>query len=616
MELSLLVEREKPRKLVLSPCKRPESGTAYAVGFTNITSNGERVCKVDLIPTPDVTTELYERIVPHVWGCLGLLSVCDGKTALFISTNSLEDFVGVITAISHIGTIHGQKLFRIDRAQFISLSNSLFDGLGYDALSSQSGSEHEYGQPRTFSRSAPQDHPIFEVASLLSDGTFYFAYDWDCTKSLQKMLKSRRPFSWKSCEKSFFWNEFMMKPISRFNKKLPTEMQEYIQTAGIFVVSFQGFAEIKEFSFGANTCAFAVFSRVSCKRAGTRYQSRGIDDDGNVSNFVETETLFAHQEYTFSHIIVRGTVPVFWDQQGFQLGFPRIQLTRTPAATQPAFERHTNNLHESYGLVHIVNLLSQKEGQAELVLSNALDFHIRKYPSVGVLSETTFDIYSICKNGCFERLDTLFHMIGRDLQIFGYFAIDSSNNQLKEQKGIFRVNCLDCLDRTNMVQSYIVKRTVDLFVRNYLLRSDVTYDAGIFHEALNSLWADNGDQLSRIYARSDAIKSSYGRLGKFTLSSFVEDFKNTARRFYSNNFAEKSRQQAIDTFLGKVAGQKAVSIYSPSPDLVEAEMLSRRREYSEFEPILVQLLTWNTNGCIPQGDYDYSLLISPFKGNF
>ena len=34
---------------------------------------------------------------------------------------------------------------------------------------------------------------------------------------------------------------------------------------------------------------FYLLSRRSSRRAGTRYNSRGIDDDGNVSNFVETE---------------------------------------------------------------------------------------------------------------------------------------------------------------------------------------------------------------------------------------------------------------------------------------------------------------------------------------
>jgi hypothetical protein len=34
---------------------------------------------------------------------------------------------------------------------------------------------------------------------------------------------------------------------------------------------------------------FYLISRKSNKKAGTRYNSRGIDDDGNVANFCETE---------------------------------------------------------------------------------------------------------------------------------------------------------------------------------------------------------------------------------------------------------------------------------------------------------------------------------------
>ena len=36
---------------------------------------------------------------------------------------------------------------------------------------------------------------------------------------------------------------------------------------------------------------FIVISRRSRDRAGLRYQRRGIDDDANVANFVETETI-------------------------------------------------------------------------------------------------------------------------------------------------------------------------------------------------------------------------------------------------------------------------------------------------------------------------------------
>lgn len=36
---------------------------------------------------------------------------------------------------------------------------------------------------------------------------------------------------------------------------------------------------------------YVIISRRSRDRAGLRYQRRGIDDDANVANFVETETI-------------------------------------------------------------------------------------------------------------------------------------------------------------------------------------------------------------------------------------------------------------------------------------------------------------------------------------
>jgi len=36
---------------------------------------------------------------------------------------------------------------------------------------------------------------------------------------------------------------------------------------------------------------YTIISRRSRYRAGLRYQRRGVDDDANVANFVETETI-------------------------------------------------------------------------------------------------------------------------------------------------------------------------------------------------------------------------------------------------------------------------------------------------------------------------------------
>ena len=50
-----------------------------------------------------------------------------------------------------------------------------------------------------------------------------------------------------------------------------------------------GSVEIKTVYVGANQVKSVLLSRVSCERAGTRFNVRGVDDEGHVANFVETE---------------------------------------------------------------------------------------------------------------------------------------------------------------------------------------------------------------------------------------------------------------------------------------------------------------------------------------
>ena len=77
--------------------------------------------------------------------------------------------------------------------------------------------------------------------------------------------------------------------------------------------------------------SLTLISRLSCLRAGTRFNSRGIDDDGNVANFVESETIYwaplgnpamessptdRPAGICFSYVQIRGSVPMFWGTSG------------------------------------------------------------------------------------------------------------------------------------------------------------------------------------------------------------------------------------------------------------------------------------------------------------
>jgi len=50
-----------------------------------------------------------------------------------------------------------------------------------------------------------------------------------------------------------------------------------------------GGVEIRTIYAAEKQAKACLISRLSCERAGTRFNVRGVNDDGNVANFVETE---------------------------------------------------------------------------------------------------------------------------------------------------------------------------------------------------------------------------------------------------------------------------------------------------------------------------------------
>lgn len=59
---------------------------------------------------------------------------------------------------------------------------------------------------------------------------------------------------------------------------------------------------------------------------GMRYKRRGVDADGHVANYVETEQLIHVHSHTLSFVQTRGSVPVFWSQAGYRYNpRPRIE---------------------------------------------------------------------------------------------------------------------------------------------------------------------------------------------------------------------------------------------------------------------------------------------------
>lgn len=45
---------------------------------------------------------------------------------------------------------------------------------------------------------------------------------------------------------------------------------------------------------------------------------------------------------------------------------------------------------------------------------------------------------------------------------FSYFLVDAAGMVVTNQEGVFRSNCMDCLDRTNVIQSLLARRSLQV----------------------------------------------------------------------------------------------------------------------------------------------------------
>jgi len=107
----------------------------------------------------------------------------------------------------------------------------------------------------------------------------------------------------------------------------------------------------------------------------------------------------------------------------------------------------------------------------------------------------------------FENVSALIDAVGPEAGAMGFHWRDQ-RGMICNQKSVFRVNCMDCLDRTNVVQTAIGKAVLE----SQLVKLGLSPPYTPIPEQLKSpfmvLWANNGDIISRQYAGTNALKVS------------------------------------------------------------------------------------------------------------
>ena len=130
----------------------------------------------------------------------------------------------------------------------------------------------------------------------------------------------------------------------------------------------------------------------------------------------------------------------------------------------------------------------------------------------------------------FENVSLLLNNVKDRLESFGSTTMQGGKI-LETQKGIVRTNCMDCLDRTNVCQSSFARHMLEIQLKSEGF--DMSQQVDLETAWFNTLWADNGDAVSKQYASTAAMKGDYTRTRKRDYRGALNDFSLSLARFYS-----------------------------------------------------------------------------------
>lgn len=324
------------------------------------------------------------------------------------------------------------------------------------------------------------------------------------------------------------------------------------------------------------TATLYIISRRSTQRPGVRYMRRGIDSQGYCANWVETEQILTHPKSLSSFDQVRGSMPIYFTQSPYRLT-PPPKVVKSEEENYKVLDKHFTQLLEYYQDVACVSLVEKPPSKEEKVGLLYSKLAARR----GVYLEW-FDFHRECKGMQFELVDKLFDtQIGAKMKQFGYY--DKASNG--SQTGILRTNCIDCLDRTNVVQSTCAKRILLEQLGLYNYKVTETND---FEMKFNSLWANNGDAISNQYSNTNALKGDFTRTRHRNYKGVLTDAFLTLSRFYYGVVSDFFTQAVIDYIQG-VAGEDCFDLFEQEMQVSDPafEIASLRENAIEITQCLV-----------------------------
>lgn len=545
-----------------------------------------------------------------------------GKQLLgFLGFINLKEyiFLGFITkSVNTASPKLDESIYMITDVEFYCLNNDIFD---YTINQTDEDTNHS-GHHEDYEHGIPTN----PIKRLFNQGYFYYSNDFDITSNLQERGFSKAHNSRISAEsvyfKKFLWNDYMISDLIEFRSRLsPIEKIEFDRAKFLTTIT-RGYAKSVNVSFRDNEDALlTLISKQSCQKKGPLFGDWGCDDEGAVSNFVESEIIIYSEQFCFSYVLIRGNVPSFWEtlhnfskKSIISKSGKKLCLTRSFEASQHAFRKHFDRLGAQFGDVHIIDcLLSdvdsykgklkenycqhlkafwQARGETDIDASEEIDAenHVNYRLSYTDLPVST----SFMKKIGYKHSnpgEMISPLVDTIVDYGALFFEPKKDSYIGKQLGVFRIDSFDCLSKANFISKVVSQEVFELAFR----------DMGIPVETqLKSqhakLWNENDEVLTKL--TTNYLSTSTDITSPKDLSS-KHSFTAHLTKKYLNVVGEaRPNELAMRELLGRLQDQKSVELFNPLHQFISQELKRRSKEFSFLKDIKIFASTFNVNGLV------------------
>ena len=295
---------------------------------------------------------------------------------------------------------------------------------------------------------------------------------------------------------------------------------------------------------------------------------------------------------------VRGSIPTYWAQETSGMTpKPPILLNRVDP-TYKATRMHFQDLMTRYGgPIVVLDLVKQSEKrEREVIVGNEYRHAIEYLNSTIEVDEhkiryCALDYSHVSKHRSFNVSKALDEAATWAVNMSGFFVSNPKKRITEsgdivdfgvknksgppsltyhlgvpiapmEQRGVLRTNCIDCLDRTNVAQfsASVCALGQQLLVMGVTGSPELEQGQAIV-SVLMDMYSEIGDQIALQYGGSEAHKKVAATGNNFssvqgpTMGKHKE-FLTSIRRYYSNTFTDRLKQDAMNLFLGNFVPQE------------------------------------------------------------